>query len=72
MCAISEFQFNGKEWSVYLGYFGGSITVDGQQFKFASDSTGLEGVLLSAYLNTLSKTDLVQLIIKTLENGEEA
>ena len=66
MCGMSYFKINNKNYSLTIGYYDSKIEINGKKYIYPRDKEQI-----SSELNTLSKEQLKEFIMRVLENGEE-
>ena len=70
MCAGSAAKIRGKDVSVYMGYYGGSMTVDEFTYKVGDRTEGSREELIEK-LCKYKKAELAELFADLIENAEE-
>lgn len=75
MCAGSDAKLNGIGVSLYMGYYGGRITIGDNAFEKADYKGHREDSLspdeMVKFLSTFSASKLAQLIVDLVENSDE-
>jgi len=74
MCGNSDFSIKNKDVSLYLGYYGSSLEVD--KIKYDQEEKRDEGTnsreeMKDCLFKNFTKKDLVEIMLKFVDNGEE-
>ena len=72
MCAGASFSLKKKEVSIYLGYYGNSLSVGDVDLCRNSKKYAADRLAMSAYLaEEFSKKDLIEALLLIVDNGDE-
>jgi hypothetical protein len=76
MCGGSEGKIRDKAYDVYLGYYGGTLTINGITLSVTPNEHGpgksIEGLDdMRKYLKSYKKDELVEFIIDIIMHGDE-
>lgn len=71
MCAGSEAKIRDKDVDVYMGYYGGEITIDGKKYSQRKDEGNMSKSEMVKYLSEYNKEELALLIVDLIQNSEE-
>jgi hypothetical protein len=70
MCAISEAKIRGKEVDIYMGYYGGDMSVGDTNYSVGLNKEGNRSDFIAG-LSKYSSKELATLFADLVENAEE-
>ena len=71
MCAGSESKVLNEEVSLYMGYYGGNISVGDKHYNVKEDEGNVDAGEMIKILSSYSSDKLAELIIDLVNNSEE-
>lgn len=68
MCAGSNTIIKNEEVNVYMGYYGGRLSIGNINYK---DNNVKERPVMAAKLKSFKKDDLIEMILNLIDNADE-